>query len=455
MVSNPNPLFESIYRAAPIGIGVIVDRRLAQVNAQICQMLGYDEQELIGRSARILYESEDAFLRVGQEIHAQIAKDGVAVLETRWQTKAGELLDIRLNSTPLAQAAGINGRLFVVTDISAEVAIQKENDKIIASLGNVIAERTQWLNDNNSKLQTEIEKRKTIENQLRMSKKELEETLAKLQRTQSQIIQAEKMASIGQLAAGVAHEINNPTAYVSSNLNTMAEYQEQMTDLLSQYGALAASLKALAGDIDLPAEIFDSLKALRLVEEEIDMAFLREDFPELIAESCEGAERIRKIVADLKDFAHPGDQGYKQADINQGLDSTINIVWNEIKYSSNLSKDYADLPPVKCFPQQINQVFMNLLVNAAQAIEKEGLIKVCTRHHNDKVKIQISDNGRGIPEAIQNKIFDPFFTTKDIGEGTGLGLSLAYSIIEKHQGTIEVESQEGQGTTFTIFLPVA
>ncbi len=452
---NPNQLFESIYRAAPISIGVVVDRRLVQVNAQMCQMLGYDEQELVGRSPRILYESEDAFLRVGQEIHAQIAKDGVAVLETRWQTKAGGSLDIRLNSTPLAQAEGINGRLFVVTDISAEVAIQKENDKIIASLGNVIAERTQWLNDNNSKLQAEIEKRITIENQLRVSKKELEETLAKLQRTQSQIIQAEKMASIGQLAAGVAHEINNPTAYVSSNLNTMAEYQEQMTDLLNKYGALAASLKALDGDIDLPPEICDSLKALRRMEEEIDLAFLRGDFPELIAESREGAERIRKIVADLKDFAHPGDQGYKQADINQGLDSTINIVWNEIKYSSDLSKDYADLPPIKCFPQQINQVFMNLLINAAQAIEKEGLIQVRTRHQDDKVKIQISDNGSGIPEAIQNKIFDPFFTTKDIGKGTGLGLSLAYSIIEKHKGTIEVESQEGQGTTFTIFLPVA
>ncbi|MCK4485579.1 MAG: GHKL domain-containing protein [Desulfobacterales bacterium] len=186
----------------------------------------------------------------------------------------------------------------------------------------------------------------------------------------------------------------------------------------------------------------------------MDIDFVLDDIPNLMKESQEGAERIKKIVIDLKDFAHPGDQELKYADINRSLDSTLNIVWNELKYKSTVTKDYGDLPQVRCYPQQLNQVFMNLLVNAAQAIEKQGEINIMTRALDGKVEIAISDTGSGIPEENLSRIFDPFFTTKEVGKGTGLGLNVAYNIIKKHKGAIDVESEVGKGTTFTIRIPV-
>ncbi|GAI89137.1 unnamed protein product, partial [marine sediment metagenome] len=174
----------------------------------------------------------------------------------------------------------------------------------------------------------------------------------------------------------------------------------------------------------------------------------------LIKESQEGTERIKKIVIDLKDFAHPGEQELKYANINENLDSTLNIVWNELKYKATVTKDYGELPEVRCYPQQINQVFMNILVNAAQAIEKQGEIRIATRAVDGYVEIEISDTGVGIPKQDLSKVFDPFFTTKDVGKGTGLGLNMAYNIIQKHKGTIDVESEVGKGTTFIIRIPV-
>ncbi len=161
---------------------------------------------------------------------------------------------------------------------------------------------------------------------------------------------------------------------------------------------------------------------------------------------------IFQTVIDLKDFAHPGEQKLKYVDINRNLDSTLNVVWNELKYKTTVTKDYGDLPEVQCYPQQLNQVFVNILVNAAQAIEKQGEIKIRTRALDGKVEIKISDTGVGIPEKSLSKIFDPFFTTKEVGKGTGLGLNVAYNIIQKHKATIDVQSEVGKGTTFSIRL---
>jgi signal transduction histidine kinase len=191
------------------------------------------------------------------------------------------------------------------------------------------------------------------------------------------------------------------------------------------------------------------------MEGQVDLDFILGDTANLIKECQEGAERIKKIVTDLKDFAHPGADKMKYADINKGLDSTLNIVWNELKYKTTVTKEYADLPEVKCYPQQLNQVFMNILLNAAQAIEKEGEIKIVTRAFDGYAEINISDTGMGIPKEKLSKIFDPFFTTKEVGKGTGLGLSVSYNIIKKHNGTIDVESTVGKGTAFTVRIPVA
>ena len=451
----PEQLLDSIHRAAPIAIGVVVNRVFQTVNEQMCLMLGYLEEELIGQNARIIYPTEEEFERVGREKYTVLQTEKIGTVETQWQAKDGRLIDILLSSTATDGNDISKGATFTATDITQQKKAQRETEKIISSMNNVISHRTRWLNENNTKLEKEIQKRAEVEKKLRTSKNALEKTLQQLQHTQAQIIQTEKMASIGQLAAGVAHEINNPTAFVSSNLNTMSRYQGDMAQLLEKYDAMVKLISDPLTIPELPDIVKSAITQIEKLSEEIDLEFVRDDFPDLIEESREGTERITKIVADLKDFANPGDQDRVEMDINRGMDSTINIVWNEIKYTCELTKDYGDLPTVLCYSQQINQVFMNLLINAAQAIEKNGLIQVKTRTANDKVMIQISDNGRGIPDSIQSQIFDPFFTTKEIGKGTGLGLSMTYNIIEKHNGKIEVKSCVGEGTTFTVYLPVS
>ena len=283
--------------------------------------------------------------------------------------------------------------------------------------------------------------------------KKLVSTLKRLEDTQTHMLQSEKMASIGQLAAGVAHEINNPTGFVSSNLKTLSDYQDDITHLIEKYHGLIGNLNAEENNNSMSNGIKSKIEEIAGFEKDIDVEFLLEDIVDLIGDCREGTDRIKKIVIDLKDFAHPGEEVIQATDINNGLVSTLNVVNNEIKYKATVHKDFGQIPPVKGVPQQLNQVFMNILVNAAQAIEKKGDIHIKTRLVDQKVSITISDTGCGIPEESLTKIFDPFFTTKDVGKGTGLGMNIAYNIIQKHQGTIEVESEIGKGTTFIISLP--
>lgn len=283
---------------------------------------------------------------------------------------------------------------------------------------------------------------------------ELVGTLARLKETQSQILQSEKMASIGQLAAGVAHEINNPVGFVSSNLKTLTDYQQNIGQILYEYRQFIDMVSGAKDSVPDRAAMDTLCARLQEKESDLDIAYILEDIPGLIHESREGLDRIKKIVIDLKNFSHPGEDVLKLADINQNLESTLNIVWNEIKYKATVTKDYGDLPQVKCYPQQINQVFMNLLVNAAQAIEKQGEIRIITREVGSNVEIVVSDTGQGIDEKNLFRIFDPFFTTKEVGKGTGLGLNVTYNIVKKHHGTVDVQSEPGKGTTFTVRMPV-
>ena len=270
-------------------------------------------------------------------------------------------------------------------------------------------------------------------------------------KSHTQLMQSEKMASIGQLAAGVAHEINNPTGFVSSNLKTLSDYQNDIYEVIKKYKKLLADISV---SVNIPAPVTEQVNNIITFEQEIDLDFLLNDITDLIKECREGTERIRKIVLDLKNFAHPGYDQLKSVDINENIDSTLNVVWNEIKYKATVAKEYGKLPLVKCYPQQLNQVFMNLLVNAAQAIEENGEIVISTAALDGHVEIKVSDTGTGIPEENISKLFDPFFTTKDVGKGTGLGLNVAYNIIKKHNGNINVESRVGKGTTFTVRIPV-
>jgi two-component system, NtrC family, sensor kinase len=282
---------------------------------------------------------------------------------------------------------------------------------------------------------------------------ELQRTHEKLNLAQAQTIQQEKMASIGQLAAGVAHEINNPTGFISSNLGTLLEYQQDLFALIGEYRSLLYE-PGRSGEPFSSDDPADRTALIRKIEEEVDLDFIIEDMPNLIDESREGTERIKKIVMDLKNFAHPGKQELVYADLNNNLESTLNIAWNEIKYKATVTKDYGKIPEVQCYPQQLNQVFMNLLVNAAQAIEETGEIRLKTYMENGVVKILIGDTGKGIPQENLTHIFEPFFTTKEMGKGTGLGLHVAYTIVKKHNGNIFVESAPATGTTFTVEIPV-
>ncbi len=275
---------------------------------------------------------------------------------------------------------------------------------------------------------------------------ELEIVHARLKDIQNQLLQSEKLASIGQLAAGVAHEINNPIGYIHSNLGTLQEYISNLFSLIDTYEALLRELQAPR------TERWREVEALK---QRVDYEFLVRDLPLLLTESREGVDRVRKIVQDLRDFSHAGHaEQWTLTDLHRGLDSTLNIVWNELKYKAEVRKEYGEVPLVECLPSQLNQVFMNLLVNAGHAIEGRGKIVIATRADAEFAYIEISDTGKGIDSANLGRIFDPFFTTKAVGQGTGLGLSLSYGIVRKHGGQIDVRSEVGNGTTFLITLPL-
>jgi len=252
--------------------------------------------------------------------------------------------------------------------------------------------------------------------------------ITEFHKSRDQLIQSDKLAAIGTLAAGVAHEINNPIGYINSNLNTMNKYLTK----INQYTDIVKNA--------------DTNKWNELKE-------MLGDFVDAVNESIEGANRVRKIVADLKSFSRVDRAEKEMANLNEGIESTLNIVWNEIKYNCKVEKDFGEIPEIYCMPNQLNQVFLNLMVNAGQAISgKDGLIKIKTRADEENIYVSVEDNGCGIPDNNLKRIFEPFFTTKEVGKGTGLGLSLVYDIIKKHGGDIQVDSKVGVGTKFTIVL---
>jgi len=268
------------------------------------------------------------------------------------------------------------------------------------------------------------------------------EELAENSAKQRLILQQEKLASIGQLAAGVAHEINNPIGFIMSNLGTLRLDLEQLTQYLDALERACAQCTP------------QRQQELARLRERLDLGFVLDDIQPLIAESLEGAERVKQIVQALKDFARPDEQSLQLTDLNDCVSSTITIVRNELKYVATLDLRLAELPVIVCNPQQVNQVIANLLINAAHSIRSHGTISVVTEALGDTVRLTVSDTGHGIEPALLGRIFDPFFTTKDIGRGTGLGLSISYDIVTRHGGTIEVASVPGSGSSFTVTLPV-
>jgi signal transduction histidine kinase/ligand-binding sensor domain-containing protein len=327
-------------------------------------------------------------------------------------------------------------------------ALQRRNrilEGAIAARTGELSRANASLGETNTMLQSEIGDRLAAEQALQHRNAELVSLNEQLAGAQSQLIQSEKMASVGQLAAGVAHEINNPIGYVKANLCALKRYMGNVYSVLDRYALLEQALPTEHPDrIDMAA-----LKA------RVELDYLRQDVPQLLEEADEGVARVQKIVHDLRDFSRLDEHEWQWADLHQGLESTLSIVAHEIKYKAELVREYGELPPIECLPSQLNQVFLNLLVNAAQAIEGRGRITIRTGVDANGVWVQVADTGQGIDAANLSRVFEPFFTTKPVGSGTGLGLSVSYGIVRTHGGTIEVASERGVGTQFTVHLPIA
>jgi PAS domain S-box-containing protein len=403
------------------------DATIRFANNTALDILGYTLKDIEGISAGRLFDDKE--LQFFGLVKRLISEGWVRNKGLYMLSKDGSRIPVVLNGSVIRNDDNkIEGMVLVARDMR--------------DIHNLITELAQA----NEDLETRVSERTE---ELRIAMEMSKDAYRDLQETQSKLVQSEKMASIGQLAAGIAHEINNPTGFVLSNLKTLEDYIKDIKSVLNDYKAILKNCNTVSDN-----NLVSSIRAVEEKEDNIDMSFLLSDIDEIISETQEGMRRISKIVKDLKEFSHIGSDKPEYADINRGIESTLNIVWNELKYKAEVITVYGDIPQVLCYPQQLNQVFMNLFVNAAQAIYEKGAIKIKTFFEDNHAIVEISDTGKGIvPEHI-SRIFEPFFTTKPVGKGTGLGLAVAYAIIKKHGGEIKVESEIGKGSVFSVYLPV-
>ncbi|MBI5115629.1 response regulator [Candidatus Poribacteria bacterium] len=363
---------------------------------------------------------------------------------------------------PLNKSENVLGLLWIVGEADSDFGPEERctlellGDRLATNISRILDERSrqkaanQVLFSANRLLDAQNEELKKVNDELLRANKELEKANSEIKMAQAKLLQQEKMASIGILAAGVAHEINNPIGYIHSNMGTLLKYVDKVSQMFGAYEEVVNAPVSETGESQ------QTVKAkLEKKKADLRISHVIEDLAALARESAEGTTKVKKIVSDLKNFAHTDDDKKTEADVNEVIETTLNIVWNELKYKTEIVKNYGSLTRVSCYPTQLNQVFMNLLVNAAQAIKEKGKIVITTRMNGDSVVVSVADDGCGIPKENLNKIFDPFFTTKPVGKGTGLGLSVVYDIIQRHQGRIEVKSEVDKGTEFIVSLPVS
>ncbi len=322
---------------------------------------------------------------------------------------------------------------------AANQELRAMNEEFIAMNEDINAANDQ-LRKVNSELKSENAERKRAEEELKSA--------------QTQIIQQEKMASIGQLAAGVAHEINNPMGFIISNMSSLKGYTNKIAAFFQLQDEIMTEMAKSCTDEHDKAKLAVWFQKSQDAKRSLKINYIMNDLECLIQETLDGADRVKTIVQDLKGFARVTNEESLLADINAGIESTINIIWNELKYNTTLLKEFGDIPLIKCNQGQLNQVFMNILINAAQSIATQGEVRVKTWAESGRIFVSITDTGNGMPPNVINRIFEPFFTTKEIGKGTGLGLSVSYEIVKKHGGEITVDSTVGKGTTFTVMIPI-
>jgi signal transduction histidine kinase len=323
---------------------------------------------------------------------------------------------------------------------------KKEKEDSQAEALRISLENEQLILQQNIELEKKVNER-TLE--LQESYQTLEVTLSDLKEAQSQLVDSEKMAGLGQLTAGIAHEINNPINFVTSNIKPLELDILDMDSVIMMYEKL-----------DFNEDLNPQLAKIDSFKKQIDIDFVRDEIKSLLSGISEGAKRTAEIIKSLKNFSRLDENDTKPVDLNEGLASTLVLVKNTFPDHLEVIKDFGDIPKVECLPGKINQVFMNLISNAIHAIkmkgakDEPGILTIRSWQDGNQVKISIKDTGTGMPEEVRQKIFEPFFTTKDVGEGTGLGLSIVFRIIENHHGNIDVVTKVNQGTEFIITLPI-
>ncbi|GCL61952.1 ATP-binding protein [Pseudaquabacterium pictum] len=398
-------LMDAFIDNAPIGVVYTVNGDVQRANRQMTEMFGAAEpMPGGGRPDRPFYMAPDDLVHLRELAQLPFSRNEALHHEMWLHDRSGRPLWMQVNACPVEYSDDATGAWWMLQD------------------------------------RTEV---RTAQEALRQRFEELQQTNQKLEQAQNQLLQSDKMASIGQLAAGVAHEINNPVGFVSSNLNTLRQYVGSLLQLADAYGRHSQPAGPEAAQ-----QLAATLKA-------VELDYLKDDLPQLLDESADGLTRVKKIVQDLKDFSRVDQADWQLADLNAGLESTLNVVLHEVKYKADIVRALTPLPLVNCLAGQLNQVFMNLIVNASQSIDGRGTITLSSGAEGDWVWVQVGDTGAGMTDAVMRRIFEPFFTTKDVGKGTGLGLSLSFSIVQRHGGVIQVRSQRGVGSRFRVWVPVA
>ncbi len=417
--------------------------RITHVNDKFCEISGYRRDELVGANHRIIksdFHPPEFFHDMWDTISSGRTWQG----EVRNRAKNGQHYWVESTIVPMLDEHGLPASYIAVrTEITKIMEMEEALRQANVVLESKVVERTQELEQAKQQVEQELFDRVRTQTALQASYDELKRLHRQLQDTQQNLMQSEKLAAVGQLAAGMAHEINNPIGFVASNLATLARYQETL-------GALLASYRQLEAGLDGDARV-----AIVAQRQTADLDFLLEDTPALLKESRDGMERVRRIVQDLRDFSRVDSAAqWQEVDVNHNLDTTLNLLGKQITQGISIQREYGQLSQVECSPADLNQVFMNLLNNALQAIQGKGSITLRSGQDGDQAWVEIEDTGEGIPEEVCPHIFDPFFTTRPVGQGAGLGLSTAYGIIQKHGGQISVSSQTGKGSVFRVALPL-